>query len=81
MKRKNSNNDQSCGHLSLQKELESLTTVHGDTISSQTPNNGHSEALPQIGTPNQPKHRTVFKPRIYGSRERSFQASWFKRFL
>ena len=39
-----------------------------------------SETLPPIVTPNQPKHCKNFKTKLFGSRERSFQASWFEKF-
>ena len=45
--------------------------------SSQT-FDGSSETLPPIASPNQPKNRKNFKTKLFESRERSFQASWFE---
>ena len=49
------------------------------SASSQTFNDS-SGTLHPIVTPNQPKHRKNFNTKLFGSRERSFQASWFEKF-
>ena len=55
----------------------SVVTPSDQCISSQTFENS-LKTLPPIVTPNQPKHRKDFKTKLFGRRERSFQASWFE---
>ena len=64
-------------------EIDSRSSVdcfgRAHCTSSQTFDDSSETLLPKV-TANQSKHRKNFKTRLLESRERSFQALWFKKF-